>query len=271
MNRFFAALAASLLSISAYADSFLIGSLAYNDSGFRYSLLHKGTGPAAMSGEVLAWIELDDTWTGSSLLTVGGADDGKAFYRDSDGRIEFRATVYPNLVFPFAEVPFGTVVVKGSGFVPGSLDGVARTLDVFGSLAWDFDLALAFGADAVRYAALTSWLGSDTESVDLHYIDRSYGALTAEGSAANGSNGTQIALWGARGILADLNATGLHLSHSPWIAAHGTHQIGNDLVIDLGGKVDDCIDVDCHVVPEPSTLILLATGLAGVLAYRRRM
>jgi hypothetical protein len=263
MKKILAAFTLFALAGAGHPATFLVGDLGYTPGGgFRTSLLHEGTDSFATGGTILAWLAFDPSWAGSSLDAVGTVNDGQAFYRESDGALELRALVYPHETHPFTSAPLGTVVITGTGFTPANLDAAGRTHDVMGGLNFAFDISSG---------PLFFWLGAGDATRELLFVDSSYfGAFTVDGTQANGKSATELALWGAMGDALLINVHGRHQAESDWFAASGLHQLGSDLDIDLGGLVTDCVTADCHPTPEPATLGLLALGLVGLMAVRKR-
>lgn len=252
------------LNSSAWPASFPIEGLAFFNGpewGLRSSLLHQGTATSALAGQTLAWMALDTAWMGSSWA------DGRAFYREEDGRIEFKAQLYDGFSDPFA-LPVGSVVVSGDGFTLDRLDGVGRTNTVLGFLRFDFE---------VIDGDLADWLGGTTVSHTLSYVDKNYGLATQAGTPVNGKSASQLALLGARGDSVYVNAEGgRHWREREWTSFHfhlshptDGHQLGSNLVLELGEQLSDN---PTHPVPEPSAFALMLVALLGfsIGAYSRK-
>ena len=164
------------------------------------------------------------------------------------------------------EERIGIIQLRGAGFTPDRLDNVGATNTVMGTirLDWAFD----------NPGTAQEWMGEISDARVLSFVDRDYGAHTTEGVHPNRKDAQQIALWGARGIIPHVNANGgNHKPQSVWTTDHpgSGNQIGMDLAIDLGGEVTNCVTRDCLPTPEPSTYVLLSTGLVGMIALRRRL
>lgn len=213
---------------------------------FKHNVFHEASGAGGANGDILAWLDLDET--------QGAAN----FYDPDTGALEALFDLFESSALTTG---IGTARASGTSLLASTLSDANQTNVVVGTIDWTIDLSSSMGSVLEGY--LESSLGDEADdiwNVTMSFADVLY-VTSPQGRTPNSVVGDELALWGADGDFIGSDAGAL--DGPGGMGGFGTSaNLGVDLVVQGNRE---------FVLPEPGAGLLLVTGLAGLaLAGRKR-
>ena len=198
---------------------------------FLHNVFHSASSNGGSSGTILAWFDLDGSQVSS--------------YDPVTGALALHVNLYSTSGL---STQIGTATGISSNLAASNFDGT--TGGTVGTIDWSINLT-----SSGTFATYLGGTGLHNETVT--YLDFVYSTSSA-GYAANSWANPVLTLWGANGTPLDPSSN-KNFSGS---------NLGTDVVFKTGSPIPSLPETQ---VPEPGSLLLLASGLFGSAAWRRRL
>lgn len=242
-------------STSSHAVPLQIVSSPQENSGpFLHNVFHQASGSGGASGSILAWFDLDATQLSVYDPATGALN---AYFKIFSGS---------NL-----STQIGTATAVGTGLLGSALSDMTEVNAILGSITWTLAVTSPSSTTFDNYMEGRDGDVGDTNSAfmqtapntwtitqrfaDLRYVTSSLGYTANSWDPTGGS----LTLWGADGTFIGSDKGPLN-GPGGMGGFGGSAELGVDLVLKTGAVV----------TPEPGTLLLLGSGLAGLGIVRRR-